>query len=108
MLSMKTCEQMYSAYREIAVAENLLQEMNDLKEKYRDRDKNGYLPLKDVFGRESNLSLGIPCGKDSQKLVDVHPILAEAIISAHINNKKAELLEINERARVEIDMKEER
>ena len=52
--------------------------------------------------RVRQLQLGIPSGEDSHRLLDVSPVLAESVIRAHIQNKRAELAEVNERARIEL------
>lgn len=58
--------------------------------------------LRDSFGRLRQLQLGIPSGEQSHRLFYVSPLLAESVIRAHIENKRAQLVEANERARIEL------
>jgi hypothetical protein len=101
MISQETAAMIWNAYREIAAAEKLLADME--KEASFRRQDQKYLPvLKDAFGDRRNLQLGIPSGDNSHRLFDVRPSLADAVIRAHIEHKRAELAEANERARVEL------
>lgn len=100
MISQETCSAIYAAHREIMAGEKLLADMKEQREKMRE-DK--YAPtLKDVFGSKRHFQLGIPSGESSHRLYEVSPILAESVIRAHIENKRAELVEANERARIEL------
>ncbi len=102
MITQETCALIYAAHREIASGEKLLEDMK----KERDRigvDGDKYSPtLRDHFGRVRQLQLGIPCGDNSHRLFDVSPVLAESVIRAHIQNKRAELVQANEIARIEL------
>lgn len=101
MISQETCAAIYAAHREIQAGEKLLADMKSLRERMQ-ADK--YAPsLKDAFGRVRQLQLGIPAGENGHQLFDVSPVLAESVIRAHIENKRAELAEANERARIELD-----
>ena len=60
--------------------------------------------LKDCFGRAQSLQLGIPSGENSHRLFNVSPSLAESVIKAHIADKRAELVEVNEDARIEMGL----
>ena len=100
MITQETCAAIYAAHREILAGEKLLEDMK--KERSR-MDADKYAPvLKDAFGRVRQLQLGIPSGENSHRLFDVSPVLAESVIRAHIENKRAELVEANERARIEL------
>ena len=55
-----------------------------------------------MFGRKQGLQLGIPCGESGHTLLNVSPELAESVITAHIAARRAELVDINERARIEL------
>ena len=100
MITQETCAAIYSAHREIIAGEKLLEDMKAQRERI-DADK--YAPtLKDAFGRARQLQLGIPSGENAHRLFDVSPVLAESVIRAHIENKRAELVEANERARIEL------
>jgi hypothetical protein len=100
MISQDTAAAIWAAYRDIEAGEKLLADIE--KERNRNHLDKSQPTLRDAFGRVRNLSLGIPSGENSQRLFDVKPELAEAIIRAHIANKHAELAEANERARVEL------
>ena len=99
-IQQETAEWIWQCYREIHASEHLLQDMKELKEKY-PRDEHAQ-HLKDAFGRRRNLQLGIPSGENAHRLLDVSPKLAESIIISHIAIKQAELIEANERARIEM------
>lgn len=74
--------------------------LKEIRERH-ERDKYAST-LKDAFGRERQLQLGIPSGENGHRLLDVSPVLAESVIRAHIENKRAQLVEANERARIEL------
>lgn len=101
MITQETASRIWQAYREIATSEKLLNDMKETRERERFDE---YEPtLKDAFGHRRQLQLGVPSGQSSTRLFDVSPILAESIIRAHIEHKKAELAEANEQARIELD-----
>lgn len=104
MITQETAAALWCAYREIAASEKLLADMKEEREKpFTDRDK--YAPtLKDAFGRKQQLQLGIPSGSNGHRIFDVNPELAESVIRAHIAKKQAELVEANERARIELNI----
>lgn len=101
MLSMETIGAVYHAMREIEAGEKLLADMKEIRSREADRDKHAPT-LKDAFGRARQLQLGIPSGENGHRLLDVSPVLAESVIRAHIENKRAELANANERARIEL------
>lgn len=100
MITKDTCVAIWSAYREIEAGEQLLADM--AKERERTQADKHAPTLRDVFGRVRQLQLGIPSGENAHRLFDVSPVLAESVIRAHIENKRAELAEANERARIEL------
>lgn len=102
MITRETCAAIWAAYREIETAEKLLAEMQSERDKpFSDEDKHAPT-LKDAFGRTRHLQLGIPSSGNGHRLFDVSPALAESVIRAHITNKRAELAEANECARIEL------
>lgn len=101
MITKETCAAIWHAHREIEASEKLLEDMKRERERMQ-ADKNAPT-LKDAFGRARQLQLGIPSGENSHRLFDVSPMLAESVIRAHIENKRAELAEANEIARIELD-----
>ena len=92
----------WQCYREIMAAEKLLKDMEELKKKYPNDPHARY--LKDAFGCAQDLQLGIPSGENSHRLFNVSSVLAKSVIVAHIANKKAELIKINEVARIEMKL----
>jgi len=102
MVTKETAAMIWTAYREIDSAEKLLA---DMKKERNNQRADAHAPtLRDAFGRMRQLQLGIPSGENAHRLFDVSPVLAESVIRAHIDNKRAELREANERARIELDM----
>ena len=100
MITKETCEAIWNAYREIETSEKLLSDMKDIRE--RDRIDPHAPSLKDAFGRRQHLQLGIPSGENGHRLLQVSPTLGESVIRAHIENKRADLAEAQERARIEL------
>ncbi|WP_437227518.1 hypothetical protein SH661x_000398 [Planctomicrobium sp. SH661] len=100
MISQKTAEEIWHCYREIGAGEKLLEDLDQQKKDHPD-DRHAQ-NLKDAFGRRRQLQLGIPSGSNSHSLYDVSQTLAESIIRAHIANKKAELAQYSEKARIEL------
>lgn len=104
MITQKTAQAIWTAYREIAASEKLLADMAEVRERERrmyEKDPNAPT-LQDAFGNRQHLQLGIPNGENSHQLFRVSPVLAESVIKAHIANKQAELAEANECARAEL------
>lgn len=101
MITQETASSIWSAYREIEAGEKLLSDMAAERAKpFSDREK--FPPtLKDAFGRERHIEMGIPSGQSGHRLFGVSPELAESVIRAHIAKKRAELVEANERGRIE-------
>ena len=100
MITQETCAAIYAAHREILAGEQLLKDMKEQRERMQ-ADKHAPT-LRDAFGRVRHLQLVIPSGENGHRLFDVSPVLAESVIRAHIENKRAELIEANERARIEL------
>lgn len=100
MVKKDTAAMIWSAYREIESGEKLLADME--RERKLVQAEQHAPTLRDAFGRVRQLQLGIPSGENAHRLFDVSPVLAESVIRAHIENKRAELREANERARIEI------
>lgn len=101
MITQKTAGRLWNCYREIHAAEKLLEDMAESERNYRDDVRAE--TLKDAFGRRQHLQLGVPTGESCHRLLDVAPELAKTVINAHIANKRAELAEANEQARIELD-----
>lgn len=99
MLTPETAADVWECYREIRVSEKLLADMEETK---KENDREGHEPrLKDAFGRERQLQLGVPSGENGHRIFGLSHKLAVSVIKAHIANKRAELVSANERARIE-------
>lgn len=101
MITKKTAERIWAAYREIESGEKLLADIATERERNYRFDEHGPT-LQDAFGHCQHLPLGVPCGENGHRLFQVSPVLAESCIRAHIENKRAELAEANEAARIEL------
>lgn len=101
MIQRITAQRIWMCYREIETAEKLLKDMAEIKEKY-PQDPHAQ-HLKDAFGHSRDLQLGIPSGENQHRLFNVSPTLAESVVRAHIAIKRAELVEANEQARIELE-----
>ena len=101
MITQKTAARIWECYREIQTAEKLLNDMARLEKEY--NFEPAEQKLRNAFGKKKNLQLGIPSGENSHRLFDVSPYLAVSVINAHVANKKAELIEANEQAKIELE-----
>ncbi|MCK9570166.1 hypothetical protein M0R72_14575 [Candidatus Pacearchaeota archaeon] len=103
MITRATIERIYGHLREIEAGNQLLADMERAAEEGSD-EGHSCAPLTDVFGWKRQLELGIPCGKNCHRLLQVAPELAVCVIRAHIAKQEAELVEANEQARIELGM----
>ena len=102
MITQETAAAIWAAHREIEASKKLLSDMETERNKpFRDEPKTA-ATLKDAFGKLRQLQLGIPSGESGHRLFDVSPALGESVIKAHIAAKQSELVEANERARIEL------
>lgn len=99
MITQETATLIFAAHREIEAAEKLLA---DLAEAQRFEPDKFAPALKDAFGRQRHIELGIPSGENGHRLYRVSPVLAVSVIKSHIEHSKARLTEANERARIEL------
>jgi len=95
MITKDTAARIAFAYTEIEHARTLLAE---LEKSAKDKTVPDF---RDAFGRQRGLTLGVPSG-GGYRLMDVNPILGEAVIRAHISNKEAEIAAMCEVARNEL------
>lgn len=100
MITQKTAGRIWNCYREIAAAEKLLEEMAKTAEEY-SRDVRAET-VQDAFGRHGHLQLGVPSSSSSHRILDVSPALAKIVIENHINERRAELVALNELCRTEV------
>lgn len=97
MITKHTAYEIVCLYQEIEAAEDLLQKLITAK-------RDGEIPdIRDHFGRQRSLELGVPSGDTSQRLFKVDPELAIQIIKAHIAQKQAALNILGITARGELD-----
>lgn len=102
MITKKTAERIWAAYREIETGEKLLKDMLYEREKQWGHVDEHAPTLQDAFGHKRHFQLGVPSGENSHRLFEVSPVLAESCIRAHIENKRHDLAEANEIARIEL------
>lgn len=98
-----TAAAIWSAHREIEAGQKLLEDMERERKLIDERADKHAPTLRDAFGRVRQLQLGVPSGENAHRLLDVSPTLAVSVIRAHIENKRAELAECCERARIELN-----
>lgn len=103
MIQKLTCEAIWHCYREIETGEKLLAELEATREKS-EGSRFDVPEIKDAFGRKQGYQFGVPSGTGSFTMYDVAPKLAESVIRAHIAAKRSDLVALNERAKVEIDV----
>ena len=101
MISQETAALIYHAYREMEAGQKLLDDMKTIREREH-LDKTAPT-IRDAFGQPRHLQLGIPSGENAHRILNVSPVLAESVIRAHIENKRAELATMQERARIELE-----
>ncbi|MBD9406228.1 hypothetical protein IB236_12845 [Acidovorax sp. ACV02] len=101
MITQETAALIYHAYRELEAGQKLLDDMKTIREREH-LDKTAPT-IRDAFGQPRHLQLGIPSGENAHRILNVSPVLAESVIRAHIENKRAELATIQERARIELE-----
>ena len=93
MIGFECAARIACAYREIEVAEGLLDKVNEAIAKGDGRD------IRDVFGRPHRaLQLGIPSGDNGHRLLDVSYELAVPVIEAHIALKRAQISALSQAA----------
>ena len=103
MITIETATDIALTYREIAVAEKLLEEV---QQQIDNRAFSNKPDLRDAFGRHvGGLELGVPTGDSSKRLFNVAWELAKPILQAHIAQKNSQLVALNEKAYAEQKLK---
>lgn len=97
IISKQAAHRIWSAHREIEVGTKLLADITESLRRHEDPT-----PLDD-FGRRKNYSLGVPVSDSAQRMLDVSPRLAAAVIEAHIAEKQRELIEATLAAKIEME-----
>jgi hypothetical protein len=104
MISHDTALEIHKCYREIAVAEKLIKDMQEtLEERRNNREGDKDHLLRDPFGNEQMLQIGAPTGRDTLRCFNVRSSLGVAVLRAHIADQQALLVQANEKARIELD-----
>lgn len=99
-ISMDTLERIYRAKRDIDAANSLIKLIDEhVAERKRDTSSRW---IKDAFGRERQMELGVPMESGSLRCYSVAPELASVVLRAHVARQEALLAEANECARVEL------
>lgn len=102
MITKETAAAIWECYREIKAGDELLVELGKDALRLDDCDDDASR-LEEIRNRK-NFQLGVPSGPASHhRLYKVHPDLALSIIKAHVADKQAELVRLQERARIELD-----
>lgn len=102
MITQETAARIWNAHREIETAKKMLEDVAKGREKsFHDLDEHAPT-LRDAFGHRRHFQLGVPSGENGHRLFEVSPVLAESCIRAHIENKRRDLAEANEAARIEL------
>jgi len=97
MITKNTSTDIALCYREIEVAEKLLEEIAESISRRKLPD------LRDAFGRpQGGLQLGVPSGDNSQRLFYVPWNLAKPVLEAHIAAKRSELSALMAKAQFEL------
>jgi hypothetical protein len=95
MISKDTATRIAFAYREVETAEALLERISKA---LADRSQPD---LRDAFGRQRGLQLGVPTSETGHTLFDVPWNLAKPIIEHHIATQKAIIATLTETALTE-------
>ena len=92
MITKETVTKIAFAYREVEIAEALLKQISDAM-------RIGDTPdLRDAFGRQRGLQLGVPSGENAHRLFDVPWSLARPIIECHLAEQKSLIVALTARA----------
>jgi len=95
MITKDTAVAIAYAYREVETAEKLLAEIS------KQMDGGNQPDIRDAFGRQRGLQLGIPSGDNGHRLFDVPWTLARPIIETHIAAQRAVIASMTQKAVIE-------
>ena len=102
MITQETAARIWNAHREIQTGIKLLEDVAKERERHLVPRDERAPTIRDAFGHRRHFQLGVPSGENGHKLFEVSPMLAESCIRAHIENKRRDLAEANEAARIEL------
>lgn len=97
MITKNTAAKIAYAYADIEAAEKILSELRAAKKDRREPD------FRDEFGRARGLQLGVPSGNSGRTLYSLSFELAEIVVAAHIDQKRAEISALCELAKGELE-----
>jgi hypothetical protein len=102
MITQETAARIWNAHREIQTGIKLLEDVAKERERHIHPVDERAPTIRDAFGHRQYFQLGVPFGENGHRLFEVSPVLAESCIRAHIENKRRDLAEANEVARIEL------
>lgn len=89
MISKDLSRKIYNCHSELEKCDELIKKMSEAI------DKTGEPKLLDAFGERKGLQLGIPCGDNGHKLLNVSPQMAIKVIQEHKDFNQSELKRLN-------------
>lgn len=99
MISKETATAIALAHREIETAEALLKKISDALDRREQPD------LRDSFGRQRGLQLGVPTSETGMNLYDVPWSIARPVIETHIAAQRALVTTLSAKAVAEMSLK---
>jgi hypothetical protein len=96
-ISMAAAYRIWMAHREIEVGTKLLADIAETL-----KGEGAATPVEDRDRYRRGYTLGVPHGS-GERILDVNPSLAAAVIEAHIAEKRRELVEATLAARIEME-----
>jgi hypothetical protein len=98
-ITKNTAGEIWNAHRNIAEGEKMLAEIQEAIDEAAKREPEQL----DQFGRHRSVELHYPHGTSGHRIFDVNPQMALSVIRSHIASKKAELQQLSEQARIELN-----
>ena len=97
MITKNTAGAIVRAYTEIEAAEKLLKDIAAIAEAAHNRDATGFSP----FDTTARVEVLVPSGERSHRICYASPIIAVAVVNAHIADMRRMMAEANEAAKLE-------
>ncbi len=103
IITKATASRIWNAHHDIENGKKILADMEEQIRRAGNHDKGAEHESnpRDAFGKHRCLTLGIPTDNRSERMLDVQPRLAIAIIKAHIADKEKDLIEASQIAVIE-------
>jgi len=110
MIRQETARAIYNCYSEIINTEKLLAEIETIEKRIEDERKEAF-HRDDITERYEIYELGVPSSFGSERnrsmrLFHVKPSMAKAVITAHQASQKSLLVELNQKAKLELESEE--